>query len=177
MTELLVVFIHGPVASGKHTIGGLLAERTGLPLVHNHLAVDQALKRFPFGSPGFANLRAKLWRESFEDAAATRRSFIFTFNPEATVEPRLIEELHSTIERAGGRVLYVQLTCSRETILARLGSESRSAFGKMTDRSLYEAVERLGGFDFPPLPEPLLRLDTDHVTAEQAAARIALALG
>ena len=174
--QMHVVFIHGPVASGKHTIGTLLAERTGLPLVHNHLAVDQALARFPFGSPGFVDLRAKLWRAAFQDAATAQRSFIFTFNPEATVDPRLIQELHAIVERVGGRVFYVELICSRETILARLGNESRSAFGKMTDRGLYEDIERRGGFEFPPLPEPLLRIDTGQVTAEQAAARIADAL-
>jgi hypothetical protein len=174
---LIVVFIHGPVASGKHTIGRLLAERTGLPLVHNHLAVDQALARFPFGSPGFVDLRAKLWRAAFEEAAAARRSFIFTFNPEATVDPRLIEELRAIVERAGGRVRYVELTCTREMILARIGNKSRSAFGKMTDPGVYEDIERQGGFEFPPLPEPLLRIDTGQVTAEQAAAKIADALG
>lgn len=174
---MIVVFIHGPVASGKHTIGKLLAERTRLALVHNHLAVDAALARFPFGSPGFVELRARLWRAAFEEAAAAQRSFIFTFNPEATVDPGLIAKLHAIIERAGGRVHYVELTCSRETILARLGNESRSAFGKMTDRALYEDIERRGGFEFPALPEPLVRIDTGQMTAEQAATRIAEALG
>lgn len=174
---MIVVFIHGPVASGKHTIGKLLAERTGLPLVHNHLAVDQALARFPFGSPGFLALRAKLWRTAFEEAVAAERSFIFTFNPEATVDPQLMEELRAIIGRAGGRVHYVELTCSREAILARLGNESRSAFGKLTDRGLYEDIERQGGFEFPPLPEPRLRIDTGRLTAEQATAKIADALG
>jgi hypothetical protein len=172
-----VVFIHGPVASGKHTIGKLLAERTGLPLVHNHLAVDEALARFPFGSPGFLELRAKLWRAAFEDAAAARRSFIFTFNPEATVDPQLIAELCAIVEKAGGKVHFIELACSRDAILRRLGNESRAAFGKMTDRRIYEQVERQGGFEFPPLPEPQLRIDTGQVTAEQAAATIAAALG
>jgi len=174
---MLVVFIHGPVASGKHTIGTLLAQRTGLPLVHNHVAVDHALARFPFGSPGFVQLRAKLWRAAFEEAAAAKRSFIFTFNPEATVNPQLIEELHAIVERDGGRVHYVELTCSRETILARLGNDSRSAFSKLTDPRLYEYIERQGGFEFPPLPEPLLRIDTGQMPAEQAAMKIADALG
>ncbi len=174
---MIVVFIHGPVASGKHTIGKLLAARTGLPLVHNHMAVDEALARFPFGSPGFVELRAKLWRAAFEEAASARRSFIFTFNPEATVDPRLIEELHAIIERAGGRVHYVELCCARATILARLGSDSRAAFGKMTDPALFEEIERQGGFEFPPLPQPLLRIDTGQVTAELAAATIAETLG
>lgn len=172
-----VIFIHGPPASGKHTIGKLLAGRTGLPLFHNHLAVDLALTMFPFGSPGFVRLRAQLWRVAFEEAVAAQRSFIFTFNPEATVDPQLIEELRAIVERGGGRMLFVELSCPRETILERLGNESRGVFGKLTDRALYEQIERQRGFDFPPLPAPVLCLDTATLSAEQAAERIAIAIG
>lgn len=171
-----VIFLHGPAASGKHTIGKLLAERTGLPLFHNHLAVDLALTMFPFGSPGFVRLRAQLWRAAFEEAVAAQRSFIFTFNPEATVDPKLIQDLRAIVERGGGKMLFVELSCPRETILERLGNESRSAFGKLTDRALYEQIERQRGFEFPPLPEPLLCIDTATLSAKQAADRIAAAL-
>jgi hypothetical protein len=171
-----VVFIHGPAASGKYTIGRQLAEQSGFPLFHNHLAVDQALAQFPFGSPGFVRLRAQLWRTEFEEAAVAQRSFIFTFHPEATVDPALIEALCAIVRNAGGTVHFIELICSRATILQRLGSESRTAFGKLTDRGLYEDIERQGGFRFPALPEPLLRIDTERCTPEQAAARIAEAL-
>jgi hypothetical protein len=172
-----VVFIHGPVASGKHTIGKLLAGRTGLPLFHNHLAVDLALTMFPFGSPGFVRLRAQLWRAAFREATAAKRSFIFTFNPEATVDPKLIEDLRAIVEGGGGQMLFVELACPRETTLERLGNDSRRAFGKLTDRALYEEIERKDGFEFPPLPEPLVCIDTATLSAEQAADRIAIAIG
>jgi hypothetical protein len=173
---MFVVFIHGPAASGKYTIGKLLAGRTGLPLFHNHLTVDLVAALFPFGSPGFVALRARLWRATFEQAADAGRSFIFTFHPEATVDPVLIQELQAAVESAGGKVLYVELACPRDVVLQRLGHESRTAFGKLTDRRLYEQIERDGGFGFPPLPEPLLRVETDQVTPAQAADAIADAL-
>ena len=72
-----VVFIHGPAASGKHTVGSRLSEITGLPLFHNHLAVDAAKSLFGFGTSLFNNVRAAIWRTAFEEAAAlrTRASF------------------------------------------------------------------------------------------------------
>lgn len=173
---MFVVFLHGPAASGKHTIGKLLAERTGLPLFHNHLAVDLVSALFPFGSPGFVALRARLWLAAFEEAADAGRSFIFTFHPEATVDPALIPQMQAVVDSAGGRVLYVELMAPRDTILERLGNESRAAFGKLTDRGLYEQIERDGGFEFPPLPAPLLCLETDRMTPAQAADAIADAL-
>ena len=64
-----VVFIHGPAASGKHTIGLQLSRLTGLPLFHNHLAVDAALSLFRFGTQGFKNVRSAVWRTAFQEAA------------------------------------------------------------------------------------------------------------
>ncbi|HEU0223974.1 MAG TPA: hypothetical protein VFR29_00900 [Steroidobacteraceae bacterium] len=173
---MFVLFLHGPAASGKHTIGSLLAARTGLPLFHNHLAVDLVTALFPFGSPGFVALRARLWLAAFEEAAHAGRSFIFTFHPEATVDPQLIRELQAAVESAGGKIIYVELTTPRDTILQRLGNESRAAFGKLTDRRLYEQIERDGGFEFPPLPTPLLCVETDRTTPAQAVDAIADAL-
>src|SRR6185295_11727412 len=100
-----VIFIYGPAASGKHTIGSQLSRLTGLPLFHNHLAVDVALSLFDFGTQGFKNVRSAVWRAAFQEAARAGRSFIFTFHPEASVEPALISELVELIESAGGIVV------------------------------------------------------------------------
>ena len=117
-----VIFIHGPAASGKHTIGSQLSRLTGLPLFHNHLAVDAATSLFNFGTQGFRNVRAAVWRSAFQEAAIAGRSFIFTFHPEATVDPGLITELVQSIESVGGKVLFVELSCPPEVILKRLAN-------------------------------------------------------
>ncbi len=172
-----VVFIHGPAASGKHTIGALLSASTGMRLFHNHLAVDLASTLFEFGSEAFTQLRAKVWLAAFSEAASADRSFIFTFHPEATVERALIDELLRIIEASGGEVLFVELTATREAVLRRLGNASRASFGKLMDRDLYEQIERDGGFVFPPLPTPLLVIDTEALEPHDAAAVIEQALG
>jgi hypothetical protein len=171
-----VIFIHGPAASGKHTIGSKLSGLTGLPLFHNHLAVDTALSLFEFGTPGFKNVRASIWRSVFQEAARSSRSFVFTFHPEASVEPALVGELVDLVEASGGKVLFVELTCPHETILERLGNPSRQRFRKMTDSNLYRRHEEQGAFHFPPLPEPVVRVNTSELSAEEAANRIAQAI-
>jgi hypothetical protein len=171
-----VIFIYGPAASGKHTIGTQVAALTGLPLFHNHLAVDAAKSLFAFGTPEFNNLRAAVWRAAFREAGAARRSFVFTFHPEATVDPHLIEELVEVVQSAGGKVLFVELTCSTNTVLRRLAEPSRTKFGKLTDPVLYQELEKQGAFAFPPLPAPLLKIDTDMMTPSAAAREIANAL-
>lgn len=176
-TPFQVVFMHGPPAAGKYTIAKQLSTLTGLPLFHNHLAVDTAKSLFAFGTPSFNTLRATIWRAVFDEAARMRRSFIFTFNPEASVAPELIEQLLQSVRGVGGTLLLVELRCRRETVLQRLSNPSRRAFGKLTDPALYQLIEAQHGFDFPPLPAPALLIDTDHCTAEMAAKQIAERVG
>ena len=171
-----VVFLHGPVAAGKHTIGCLLSGLTGLPLFHNHLAVDAALALFPFGSESFRTMRASIWLNAFCLAAESGNSFIFTFSPEATVEPDLIGRMSEAVTAHGGKVLFVELVCSREAILRRLGSGSRAKFKKLTDSELFVQIEREGGFNFPALPKPVLSIDTEQVSPQAAAESIAQAV-
>lgn len=168
-----VIFIHGAPASGKHTIGRRLSELTGLPLFHNHLAVDVAKSLFAFGTRPFSRLRATIWRTAFAEAMASGTSFIFTFNPESTVEPALIEELCRIVGQGKGRIYFVQLVCSRETVVRRMANESRTRFGKLVDPGVYLELEARGAFAFPPLPEATVVVDTDALSAELAAEKIA----
>ena len=173
---MYVVFIHGPAASGKYTIGSHLSKVSGLPLFHNHLAVDAAKSLFAFGTTSFNKLRSTIWHTAFEEAAASNQSFIFTFHPEASVDPSLIEDLCQSIYRHKGRVHFIELVCSRDSILRRLTEAGRSKFGKLSDAELYRWLESEGAFDFPPLPEPLLVINTDDLSPVAAAERIAQAV-
>ena len=57
-----LVFLIGPPAVGKMTVGAELARRTGLPLYHNHLSIEAVLPVFEYGSPAFDRLVALLGR-------------------------------------------------------------------------------------------------------------------
>jgi hypothetical protein len=173
---MYVVFIHGPAASGKFTVGSALAARTGLPLFHNHLAVDAAKSLFAFGTSGFNRVRASVWRTAFVEAASAGQSFIFTFHPEASVDPGLIDELCQAVTSRAGRVHFVELTCSRAAVLERIASDSRARFGKLTDPKFYASLESEGAFRFPPLPAPLLVVDTETLAPDLAAEKIERAL-
>ncbi|MGB0372636.1 MAG: AAA family ATPase [Opitutales bacterium] len=172
-----LIFIHGPAAAGKYTIGSLLSERMGIPLFHNHLVVDVAKSLFEFGEPGFIAIRDKMWRASFEEAAKAKKSFIFTFNPEKTVDPQLIWDITDIYREHGGRVHYVELVCSDAAILKRIGDESRKAFGKLTDQDIFQKFKDAGGFEFPEFPEPLVRVDTEMLFPDEAVETVLKALG
>ena len=170
---MYVVFIHGPFAAGKHTVGMQLSSLLGIPLFHNHLAVDTALTLFPFGTPRFRRVRAAIWLACFAEAALAGRSFIFTFSPESTVEPSLIDQMVHPVTERGGSVFFVELRCSRDTILRRLSNESRAKFGKLTDPATYRTLEAQDAFAFPSLPESMASIDTETYSPMATAARIA----
>jgi hypothetical protein len=166
------VFIYGPVASGKLTVATALQARSGLPLFHNHLAVDAALSLFEFGSPGFVRLRELIWLGAFREAAEAGRSFIFTFSPEASVPATFVGDAVNIIEHNGGRVFFVSLTCGDAVIEERIASASRSAFQKLTSLEQYRNLRSCAAFTFGPLPEPHLTIATDSVSAEDSALQI-----
>ena len=171
-----VIFLHGPAAAGKHTIGSLLSERSGLPLFHNHLTVDLIKALFDFGTQPFCDLRATIWRATFEEAARAGKSFIFTFNPENSVDPELIADLDAIVRKHDGTMHYVELLCSDDEVVKRIDNPSRHKFGKLTDAALFRQVSAAGGFDFPPLPEALVTIDTEKLQPAEAAAAIAAAI-
>jgi len=45
--RMKLVFIHGPVASGKLTIARALGQLSGFAVFHNHLVVDAVAAVFP----------------------------------------------------------------------------------------------------------------------------------
>lgn len=171
-----LIFLHGPAASGKHTIGAELARNTGLPLFHNHLIVDAVGAVFEFGTEPFKDLREDFWMKLFDRAASEGQSLIFTFQPEASVSEDFADRSVDTVEAHGGEVTFIQLTCPDEVIVDRLQNNSRKAFGKLRDLALYQELNSQGAFDYPPLPHPRLILDTSAVEPAEAAVRIAAAV-
>lgn len=168
-----LVLMHGAPATGKYTVGRELAALTGYLLYHNHLVVDEVLQRHAFGSPEFVNLRDRLWRDYFTQAAASGcEDIIFTFSPENTVPQEFIDWLFGEYPAAGVRLLSVELTASEPVIERRLADKSRFDFKKLTGPELYRELRATGTFASPVIPRTDLRIDTEKVGPTDAARLI-----
>ncbi len=153
--QMKLLFIHGAPAVGKLTVARELAELTGFRLFHNHLTVDLISSVFAFGSEPFVLLREEIWLSTFREAAKHNVSLIFTFNPEATVNERFIQDAVNVVDGSGGRVMFVELTCAEEELKRRIEDSSRREFGKLASIEQYRALKDAGAFHFPTLPEGL----------------------
>ncbi len=171
---MILLFLHGPPASGKYTIGRELAARTGFELYHNHLVVDEVLQHHAFGSPEFVAARDHAWRTHLGAAAVeARRRMIFTFSPENTVPQAFVDWLFHLVPEHGGRLLSVGLRLSEAGLESRLASEQRRGFRKLTDHTLYRKLRDEGAFSRPRIPRTDLLLDSENASAIDSAARIA----
>jgi hypothetical protein len=168
-----LVFLHGRPATGKLTIARKLVTLTGYQLYHNHVAVDEALQLYAFGTPGFIQLREQLWREFFVRAARQLPSgVIFTFSAENTVPQSFIDWLFGEWSAIGIRLLSVELLASEATIEGRLGASQRKHFKKLTELSLYRELRSRGAFNSPSIPRSDLRINTEKNSADEAAREI-----
>lgn len=166
-----LIFLYGPAAAGKLTVGRALQQMTGLRLFHNHLVVDTLLSVFPFGTPSFVQLREQIWLSVFEAAARDNISLIFTFAPESTVNPGFIGAAAAAVQKAGGEICFVELTCPIEVLEQRMENPSRAQFLKLRSVETFRKLRQKGADRFPQLPAEL-SIDTGTVDPTEAARRI-----
>ncbi len=171
-----LIFIHGPVASGKLTVARALGALTGFAVFHNHLVVDAVGAVFPFGSESFVKLREQMWLATMREAAAVGRSTIFTFAPEPTVAADFPRRAVEAVAAEGGSTRFVRLTISRAGQERRIDAASRAEFGKLRSlemlrrlRDEFERAERA-------MPPGELVIDTEAVQPQEAAREIARVL-
>lgn len=171
---MILVFIHGAPATGKYTIGRELAALTGFELYHNHLVVDDVLRRHAFGTPDFVAERDRAWREHFTTAAqdtGPERRLIFTFNPENTVPQAFIDWLFTGLP--GTSLHSVGLQLDEASLEARLDTDQRRSFRKLTDLALYRQLRDTGTFATPVISRTDLYVDSGRLLPGDAARQIA----
>lgn len=125
-----LVFIIGPPAVGKMTVGDELARRTGLRLFHNHQTIDLILPFFPFGSPPFGRLVGEIRRRILEEVASSDLPgiiFTYVWAFDLASDDAVVEEYSEIFRARGGRVVYVELEATQEERLRRNETEFRLA--------------------------------------------------
>jgi hypothetical protein len=186
--EKTLVWICGPPAVGKMTVGLDLSDITGFPLFHNHLSIEAVLPVFSYGSPSFNRIVAQLRDSVFVEAARSDLpGLIFTmmWAFDLPGDLKFVEKQKSVFESAGGRVVFVELIADLETRLLRNASELRMS-AKPSKQDVAASRQRLlaneeayqldsrGSFPF----QEYLRIDNTRLgpraVAEQIAVHFAL---
>lgn len=178
-----LVYLYGPPAVGKLTVATALHGLTDFRLFHNHLTVNAFRAVFDFKSPAFTEVLHRTRLDVFETAARHGIDLISTNNsiwdlpagggPEKFAA--FAAEARRRVEKAGGRVRFVQLIAPAEVLEARVGAESRQQHGKLLDPARLR--EMLAAHDPSPLHDDDVVIDTATTDPPDAARVIAASVG
>lgn len=163
-----LIFIYGPPAVGKYTVGAALAAQTGYKLFYNHATVDVVRLLFDDADERRRPLLAGLRLQTITAAAEADIDLIFTLAYTAGESDSFVAQVVEAITAHGGSVHFVRLQAPDEVLYARLGDESRHRLGKPTNperlrRKLLTPVR--GKIEYPDS----IDLDTSCLTPQQSA--------
>lgn len=176
------VFIFGPQAVGKMTVGQELAKVTGLKLFHNHMTIDLLEPLFGF-SPEMWRLTHLFRQEIFKSfSKSDNYGMIFTkiwyFDKEENWVD--IENMCQTVNSERADIYFVELEANIEERLKRNKTPHRLEY-KPTKRNIEQSEQhllstlessRLNSKKGEIKRENYLRIDNTYLSAEEVAQKI-----
>lgn len=172
-----LVFIYGPPAVGKLTVGKALAKQTGFRLFHNHLAIDAVKPVFDFGTPSFWKLVSQFRKEVLDEAAKEDIDTIFTFVYVKGEDDEYVKEIVRVVESHGGEACFVRLYCTPKKLNRRVANKSRKRIGKLTSRSALAELASKSDLTSEVPFAGSLSLDTTKASPQRVSAAIAKHFG
>jgi len=176
------VFIFGPQAVGKMTVGQELAKVTGLKLFHNHMTIDLLEPFFGF-SPEMWRL-THLFRQEIINSFSKSDQYgmIFTkvwyFDQKEDWDD--IESICQTVSAQGADIYFVELEAKVEERLKRNKTPHRLEY-KPTKRNIEQSEQhllstiessRLNSKKDEIEKENYLRIDNTYLSVEEVAQLI-----
>ncbi len=165
--------LYGPPAVGKLSVAQALAARTGFRVLHNHLLINLGFALFDRSTSESRVLVHRLRKVSLEVARENGLPGIILTYVYARDRDAYILGLCDWAEAQGDEVCLVQLSCTKETLEARVTQPSRSAFDKLTRVSgLREKLELLSEPFGQVEGRESLCISTDELTPDAVAETI-----
>ncbi len=179
----LLLFVVGPPAVGKMSVGEAITERTGLRLFHNHISIELALRYFDYGTPAFGRLNEEIRRRVIEEVAASDLPglvFTFAWAFDVPEDQASVDEYARPFRERGARVLFVELEATqaerlkRNACVSRLAEKPSKRDLEASRRRLLEADARYqlnSGGKFDERPD-YLRINNTFLTPGEVAERV-----
>jgi hypothetical protein len=173
-----MLWVIGPPAVGKMTVGAAIARLAGYRLFHNHMTIDLLTPFFAFGTHEFNRLIEAVRIPIFEECAAAGMRVVFTsgWAFDVPADREAVDRYCAPYRKRGHRVSFLELQAPLETRLARNRTEPRLSSKRLdwaTDDALGESarLHRLSSDGDFPYPDEHAVIDNTALTAEETARR------
>ena len=145
---MTLLFVFGPPAVGKMTVGRAIADAGGYRLFHNHHVIEPLLDVFDFETPAFQTLMGEFRQRVLEEAAAADIDLVFTlvWGLDLPEDADGVRRHLAPFVEAGRRVAMVELYADLETRLVRNRTELRLA-EKKSKRDLAWSDDNVRGLE------------------------------
>jgi hypothetical protein len=126
------VVIYGPPSAGKLTVAKELSRLTGYKLFHNHVSLNCVSTVFDYNEGPFWDLVHMIRFSVIEAAAREGVDLIFTFVYALEEDDEYVDQFCGLVEKHGGGVCPVQLTCDMPVLEQRVVSPGRAELEKVS---------------------------------------------
>lgn len=169
-----LVFIYGPPASGKTTIGRILAHKTKYDFFYNHATTSAARAIFPHRhDPRYADKYSNLLKElrlaGIRAAASADLDIIFTLAYSGKVDDTFVAEIVREVEQSNGQTHFVQLHANDAVLFERVHDTTRRRLGKIIDPAQLKAHLLSRDLRAQVPYDNVLHIDTMNHAPEQSA--------
>jgi hypothetical protein len=182
-----LLFVFGPPAVGKMTVGRAIADASDFRLFHNHHVLEPLLDVFDFGTPPFNRLLEEFRLRVLEEASLSATDLVYTLVwgldlPEDSAYLR--RHLRPFVD-AGQRIAFVELYADLDTRLARNRTPYRLAEKRSkrdvawSDGNVRDMDNHVLNTGVRPTPAdeliaayPHLRIDNTRLAPEQVATEV-----
>lgn len=183
----MLLFVFGPPAVGKMTVGRAIADASGFRLFHNHHLLEPLLDVFDYGTPPFNVLLEEFRLRVLQEAASADTDLVYTlvWGLDLPEDAAYLRRHLAPFVEAGRPIAFVELYADLDTRLTRNRTPYRLAEKKSkrdlawSDDNVREMDRHVLNTGVRPTPAdeliaayPHLRIDNSDRTPEDVATDV-----
>ena len=168
-----LVFIYGPPAVGKLTVAQELVKITPFAAFDDHLAINSLQPVFGARPHSMNKVVEQIRLAVIEEAAVAGIDLVFTFVYAHAQDVRHVDRICDVVERHGGEMCFVQLTCSRDAQEVRVVHPDRASFKSVSSVNLVRDWNARYDLLTPIPNRNSLSIDNTNLSAALVAQMIA----
>ena len=165
-----LIVLYGAPATGKYTIGKILAERLGYKLFHNHLIIDLFKEILNERNDRTNVLDQEITLQILKEACNQNVEgviYTFVYNPDK--DRQFVTNLSQI---TNSETHFFELYCTQDTLLKRVTDESRKPFKKVHKKEHLEKFLKSGNYQSSIDLVTSIKIDSTHLTPEQTVGKI-----